>query len=267
MVVPALALRPDQPRRPGRAGRLGGASGHRHRVRARRPGRRRPRAPRSPAHVPADPRRRRRPHRHHDHRGRLHRRAATAVPLLLALVPIAGFGVLVQRQVRSPWLLAPLAVVAWALVHASGVHATVAGVLLGFTVPVLPRPPDEGPGLAEQFEHFWRPISSGFAVPVFAFFASGVSVIGVGGGLGARPSADGVIHRRSSWASSPARPIGVHRRRRGWSVPVHPRPRSTAALSRLDVARARPAGRDRVHRLAAGRGAGLRAGGPPRTTT
>lgn len=108
------------------------------------------------------------------------------VPLLLALVPIALFGVLVQRRVRSWWLLLPLAVVAWALVHASGVHATVAGVLLGFTVPVIRRAPGEGPGLAEHFERRWRPLSAGVAVPVFAFFAAGVSVVDAGGwrGLG-----------------------------------------------------------------------------------
>jgi NhaA family Na+:H+ antiporter len=105
-------------------------------------------------------------------------------PLLLALVPIALFGVLVQRRVRSWWLLLPLAVVAWALVHASGVHATVAGVLLAFTVPVVRRTPGEGPGLAEHFEHRWRPLSAGVAVPVFAFFAAGVSVVDAGGWAG-----------------------------------------------------------------------------------
>lgn len=101
--------------------------------------------------------------------------------LLLALVPIAAFGVLVQRRIRSPWLLVPLALVAWALVHASGVHATVAGVLLGFTVPVLRRDGQDGPGLAEHLEHVVRPVSSVVAVPVFAFFAAGVSVGGASG--------------------------------------------------------------------------------------
>nr|WP_211214418.1 Na+/H+ antiporter NhaA [Actinomycetospora chiangmaiensis] len=99
-------------------------------------------------------------------------------PLLLALVPLALFTVLVQRRVRSWWLLLPLAAATWALVHASGVHATVAGVLLGFTVPVIRRAPGDGPGLAEHFEHRWRPISTGVAVPVFAFFAAGVTVVG-----------------------------------------------------------------------------------------
>jgi Na+:H+ antiporter, NhaA family len=104
-------------------------------------------------------------------------------PLLLALLPLTAFTVLVQRRVRSWWLLLPLAVLTWVLVHDSGVHATVAGVLLGFAVPVIRRREGPGPGLAEHFEHRWRPLSAGVAVPVFAFFASGVTV--VGGGLGA----------------------------------------------------------------------------------
>ena len=106
------------------------------------------------------------------------------LPLLLALLPLGLFTVLVQRRVRSWWLLLPLAALAWGLVHASGVHSTVAGVLLGFAVPVIRRAEGPGPGLAEHFEHRWRPLSAAFAVPVFAFFAAGVSVVD-GGGLGA----------------------------------------------------------------------------------
>jgi Na+:H+ antiporter, NhaA family len=103
------------------------------------------------------------------------------VPLLLALVPLGLFALLVQRRMRSWWLLLPLAAATWVLVHESGVHATVAGVLLGFTVPVLRRAADPGPGLAEYFEHRFRPLSAGVAVPVFAFFAAGVSIAGAGG--------------------------------------------------------------------------------------
>lgn len=69
-----------------------------------------------------------------------------------------------------------------ALVHASGVHATVAGVLLGFTVPVLRRDGrTDAHGMAEQFEHRLRPLSAGVAVPVFAFFAAGVTLGGFAG--------------------------------------------------------------------------------------
>ena len=99
------------------------------------------------------------------------------VPLLLALLPLAIFGALVQRGIRRWWLLLPLAAATWVLVHESGVHATVAGVLLAFTVPVRKR----GVALAERFEHRLRPLSAGFAVPVFAFFAAGVSIAAAGG--------------------------------------------------------------------------------------
>ncbi|ONM49890.1 Na+/H+ antiporter NhaA [Nocardia donostiensis] len=105
----------------------------------------------------------------------------------LALIPLAAFAVAVQRGIRSVWILVPLALTTWWLVHESGVHATVAGVLLGFTVPVLTTrsgrstPSKRDPGLAEWFEHRIRPLSAGVAVPIFAFFAAGVTIGGLDG--------------------------------------------------------------------------------------
>jgi NhaA family Na+:H+ antiporter len=104
-------------------------------------------------------------------------------PLALALIPGGLFALAVQRGFGRWWVLVPLAVATWALVHASGVHATVAGVLLGFTVPVLGRHAS-----AEDFEHVLRPLSAGFAVPLFAFFAAGVTVGGWSG------FGDAVVH-------------------------------------------------------------------------
>jgi Na+:H+ antiporter, NhaA family len=107
------------------------------------------------------------------------------LPLVGALLPLALFTLAVQRRVRAWWLLLPLAFTTWALMHGSGVHATVAGVLLGFAVPVLRTDADvggrEGAGLAEQLEHRFRPISAGVAVPLFAFFSAGVTVGGLDG--------------------------------------------------------------------------------------
>lgn len=128
-------------------------------------------------------------------------------PLLLALVPLALYAFLAQkyrrffgRHAASAWLiLLPLGIVTWALVHASGIHATVAGVLLGFAVPVLRSQasggPEAGPGLAEIFEHRFRPISAGIAVPIFAFFSAGVAVGGWDGLVSALadPVALGII--------------------------------------------------------------------------
>jgi Na+:H+ antiporter, NhaA family len=96
-------------------------------------------------------------------------------PLALALIPGGLFAVLVRRGVRAWWLLVPLAVATWALVHASGVHPTVSGVLLASTVPVRGA---RAAGTAERFERMLRPLSAGVAVPLFAFFAAGVTVGG-----------------------------------------------------------------------------------------
>jgi NhaA family Na+:H+ antiporter len=111
-------------------------------------------------------------------------------PLLLALAGLALYTFLAQKYRRffglkasAAWfILLPIGVVVWALVHSSGIHATVAGVLLGFAVPVIRSKasggPEAGPGLSEIFEHRFRPLSAGFAVPVFAFFSAGVAVGG-----------------------------------------------------------------------------------------
>ena len=114
-------------------------------------------------------------------------------PLAAALLPLAAFTVAVQRGTRAWFVLVPLALVTWALVHASGVHATVAGVLLGFAVPVkaterarvLVGTDHQGhrvyDGLAAHFADRWEVISSSVAVPIFAFFSTGVTVGGLAG--------------------------------------------------------------------------------------
>ena len=182
----------------------------------------------------------------------------TVLPLLLALVPLALFAVLVQRRVRSGWLLLPLAVATWVLVHESGVHATVAGVVLGFTVPVRRRAAGPGPGLAEHFEHRWRPLSAGFAVPVFAFFAAGVSLTGAGG-LGA--SLTDSITLGIIVGLVAGKTVGVARLHLAGPA-VHPRP-ARRGPELVGRPRARVAGRDRVHRLAAHRRTRLRRRHPP----
>ncbi|ALD14404.1 Na+/H+ antiporter NhaA (plasmid) [Clavibacter capsici] len=114
------------------------------------------------------------------------------MPLLLALVPLAAFGILVHRGVRAWYVLFPLGVGAWALVHASGIHATIAGVALGLLVPAISSTRagvthrdaaghEERHALTHHFAERWSPLSSGVAVPVFAFFSAGVAVGGLDG--------------------------------------------------------------------------------------
>lgn len=106
-------------------------------------------------------------------------------PLLLcaAVVPITLFAVLVRRFpawfVRNRWapwtILLPLGVITWALFHEGGVHATIAGVVLALLVPVRTREDGRRVFPAETLARRISPVSSGFAVPLFAFFASGVA--------------------------------------------------------------------------------------------
>ncbi len=94
-----------------------------------------------------------------------------------SFVVVALFTLLLRSRWSHPVPLLVLAVTAWALMHASGVHATIAGVLLGLTAPAVARA-GEPESVAERLEHRWRPISAGFAVPVFALFAAGVALDG-----------------------------------------------------------------------------------------
>lgn len=99
------------------------------------------------------------------------------VMLLAALAVIGVFAVLVRRRRTHWWLLVPVAVVAWGFMHESGVHATIAGVLLGFAVPAKTMFGESRPR-TDVFDDTIRPWSSSLVLPVFAFAAAGVTVVG-----------------------------------------------------------------------------------------
>ncbi|WP_330476073.1 Na+/H+ antiporter NhaA [Terrabacter sp. C0L_2] len=116
--------------------------------------------------------------------------------LAAAVIPLGAWRLLLRRRITNQALLAVPALLAWGFVHASGIHATVAGVLLGLLVPVNREVEDDPDrhSLAERLEDRIRPFSAGFAVPVFAFFAAGVTVVGGGFGAALRdPAAVGVV--------------------------------------------------------------------------
>lgn len=100
--------------------------------------------------------------------------------LIGATAAIASFGALVQRRKLWWWALWPLGVLAWYAMHNAGIHATIAGVLLGMTVPARVKNGKHinlTAHLSERF-HF---LSTGIVLPIFAFFASGVNVVDSGG--------------------------------------------------------------------------------------
>jgi NhaA family Na+:H+ antiporter len=95
--------------------------------------------------------------------------------LVAALLPLLAYAGL-QRAGVDRWIvLLPLAVLAWGLTHAAGVHPTVAAVAVGLLTSVRPRQ-GRSQGPVELFEHWWRPLSAAVAVPLFALLSVGISV-------------------------------------------------------------------------------------------
>lgn len=97
------------------------------------------------------------------------------MPLLAAVALLALFWRLQKRNVRGWYYYVPLACLIWFSVHESGIHATVAGVAMGLLVN-LRNKPGEARSAGDRLLHTIHPYSALFAVPVFAFFSSGISV-------------------------------------------------------------------------------------------
>lgn len=101
--------------------------------------------------------------------------------LMIALVIAVIFGFFCQKLIFKWYILIPLGVLCWYFMHASGIHATIAGVILGMMVPAKIKPGHQHQPTEMMVESI-NPISAGFAVPLFAFFAAGVNIIDVPGG-------------------------------------------------------------------------------------
>ena len=99
--------------------------------------------------------------------------------MALAGVCIVGLAVLNRAGVRrlGPYLL--LGVVLWVSVLESGVHATVAGVVLAMFIPLKSAGEAEGARPAIRLEHVLKPWSAWFIMPVFAFANAGLSLAGL----------------------------------------------------------------------------------------
>lgn len=96
--------------------------------------------------------------------------------LAMALVPLAILFVLNQMRIHriAPFVL--LGIVMWVLVLKSGVHATLAGVVTAFFIPLYDR---WGKSPLHSIENGLTPYVYFFIVPVFAFANAGVVLSGL----------------------------------------------------------------------------------------
>jgi NhaA family Na+:H+ antiporter len=98
--------------------------------------------------------------------------------LTLAAIGIAALGALNLARITriAPYML--VGVFVWVCVLKSGVHATLAGVAIGLTVPLRGRSPEEESPL-HALEHTLHPWVTYMILPLFAFANAGVSLTGL----------------------------------------------------------------------------------------
>lgn len=94
----------------------------------------------------------------------------------MALLPLAGLLILARAGAHriAPFVL--LGIVLWVLVLKSGVHATLAGVVTAFFIPLKDR---YGKSPLHSVEHALTPYVSFLIVPIFAFANAGVQLEGL----------------------------------------------------------------------------------------
>ena len=94
---------------------------------------------------------------------------AAAAIVVLAVLKVAG-----TRSIAAYFFVG---LVLWVAVLKSGIHATLAGVVLALFIPI--RPDDEGGSPLRQLEHDLHPVVAFGILPLFAFANAGVSVRGM----------------------------------------------------------------------------------------
>ena len=105
--------------------------------------------------------------------------------LSMAAIIVAGISVvaLITMSMRGVTRLAPyifVGLILWASVLKSGVHATLAGVILGFCIPMGPREPGrETESPLQMLIHEVHPWAAFFILPLFAFANAGISLAGM----------------------------------------------------------------------------------------
>lgn len=98
--------------------------------------------------------------------------------LALGILCISLFALAQQKRIRTSAVYVPLALLSWYFIHSSGIHATIAGVALGLLMRVKTDPEEEVSPVDRMLKVI-HPWSAGLCVPIFAFFAAGVSVVGI----------------------------------------------------------------------------------------
>lgn len=96
----------------------------------------------------------------------------------IAGIVITGLLILNLLNVNKKALYLILGIILWISVLKSGVHATLAGVVAAFFIPL--RTPNSDRSMLKEIEHDIHPYVAFFVLPVFAFVNAGISLKGIG---------------------------------------------------------------------------------------
>jgi len=100
----------------------------------------------------------------------------SVVSLVVAAGAIMVLAALNMSGVRRTGIYILVGAILWTAVLKSGVHATLAGVIVGFMIPLKEQ---NGKSPAKQLEHVLHPWVAFLILPLFAFANAGVSLQGV----------------------------------------------------------------------------------------
>lgn len=96
------------------------------------------------------------------------------VMLISALIACVCLIVLNRMRVQSSWPYIFFGWILWLCVLKSGVHATLAGVILAFTIPLKQRDGDQS-SMLETWEEKLHPWVAYLVLPIFAFANAGIN--------------------------------------------------------------------------------------------
>ncbi|RFB81225.1 Na+/H+ antiporter NhaA [Methylovirgula sp. 4M-Z18] len=113
--------------------------------------------------------------------------------LLVALLIGLGLVALNLRGVRQLWPYLLLGLGLWVAFRASGIHATLAGVVLAFTIPLGSNGLEDEHAPLLRLEHWLSPRVGFLIVPLFGFANAGVSLAAVSPRMLTAPLTFGVI--------------------------------------------------------------------------
>ena len=98
------------------------------------------------------------------------------IALILGLIIFLAIILANKFNIKNKWFYIVFGIMLWICFLKSGVHATIAGVLLGMGLPIGKNIEEFRTSILYRFEHFLTPLSSFIIMPIFALANSGITI-------------------------------------------------------------------------------------------